>query len=127
MQLDQLISNSKIIVIQAEREDHVVVTATRVPIGDIRLEEWGWILSLSHKNNHAQDGLEELFDREGKHFPKLYSLKELKDYADQWECYEWEDAYKKQDEADISLHNTTVLAPSILEEKEILRHGSKRA
>ena len=121
MQLDKLISNPKVIVIQSERENQVVVTATRVPLGDIRLEEWGWILSLSHVNNHDQDGLEELSGRDGKHFPKLYSLDELKEYADQWQCTEWEDAYQKQNGADLSLQNTTVLAPSLSEKNEILK------
>jgi hypothetical protein len=60
-QLEEIISNPKAIVIQSvRRKDQAIVTATRVPLGDIRLEEWGWILTVSHKINHDQDGLEEL-------------------------------------------------------------------
>src|SRR6266566_2190297 len=122
--LEELISNPKVIAIRSVRgKDQAIVTATRVPLGDIRLEEWGWILSISHKHNHAQDGLEELFNRDGQHYPKLYSLDDLKGYADLWQCTEWEDVYQKLDDTDLALQATTVLAPSIAEEKENLKEA----
>ena len=35
--LEEIISNPKAIVIQSRRKDQAIVTATRVPLGDIRL------------------------------------------------------------------------------------------
>lgn len=124
-QLVEIISNPKAIVIQSvRRKDQAIVTATLVPLGDIRLEEWGWILSVSHKNNHDQDGLEELSNRVGgQRYPRLYTLDDLKGYADQWQCTEWEDVYQKRDEADLTSLTTTVLAPSIAEEKETIKNA----
>jgi hypothetical protein len=123
-QLEEIISNPKVIVIRSVRgNDLAIVTATRVPFGDIRLEEWGWILSISHKNNHSQDGLEELSGRNGNHYPKLYLPDDLKAYAAQWQCTEWEDVYQKKNEEDLTLTATTVLTPPLADDKENLNEA----
>ena len=68
--------------------------------------------------------MEELSNRDGgQRYPRLYTLDDLKGYADQWQCTEWEDFYNKRDETDLTSLTTTVLAPSIAEEKETIKNA----
>lgn len=83
--------------LHAPRKDGAVLIATRVPLGDVRLQSWGWILTLSNQSNPAQDDIDTLSDRSGKRYPKVYYLQEVQNYAEQWACSEWELGYHQDD------------------------------
>jgi hypothetical protein len=86
-------------VLRAPRKDGAVLIATRVPLGDVRLQNWGWVLALSNQSNPAQDDIDTLTDRSGKRYPKVYYLQEVQNYAELWACSEWELGYHHDDNA----------------------------
>lgn len=65
--------------------------ATRVPLGDVRLEQWGWILSLSYQNgNQEQNDIKVLQDNTGCRYTQVYSITDMLNYNERWDCDEWE-------------------------------------
>ncbi|GCE50456.1 hypothetical protein EI42_05851 [Thermosporothrix hazakensis] len=86
-------------VLHSVRKDGANVIATRVPLDDVRLQKWGWILSLSHGNEYQeQNDIDTLIDRSGKRYPKVYYLADILNYIEKWECRDWEIGYQKSDD-----------------------------
>ena len=82
-------------VIHTHRKDGATLLATRVPLDDIRLELWGWILSLSYKDGHRdQDDIETLQDQSGRKYPKVYQLTDIQNYIEEWRCTDWAVGYQ---------------------------------
>jgi hypothetical protein len=81
-------------VLHAPRKDGAVLIATRVPLGDVRLQKWGWILAVSNLNNPTEDDIETLTDNSGKRYPKVYYFNEVQNYAERWGCSEWQEGYQ---------------------------------
>lgn len=86
-------------VVHAPRKDGAVLIATRVPLGDVRLQGWGWILALSNQSDPTQNDIDTLTDRSGKRYPKVYYLQDVLNYAERWDCSDWEEGY--QDDGNI--------------------------
>jgi hypothetical protein len=81
-------------VLHTRRNDGVVIVATRVPLTDVRLQQWGWVLSQAYKvEQPSQDGFEGLIDSTGKRYSKIYTLIDMQHYIEQWGCKEWEVGY----------------------------------
>jgi hypothetical protein len=81
--------------IHTTRRDGALLTAIRVPVDDLRLNRFGWMLYVSHSDDSTyQDDIETLMDRSGQRFPKVYKLDELKAYAEKWECSDWQLGYQ---------------------------------
>jgi len=104
-------------VLHTRRSDGVVIIATRVPLGDIRLQKWGWILALSNKNELTEDDILTLTDNAGKRYPKVYRLEEVQNYAEPWGCIDWEEGY--EDDVIIPFLSKSQVLPN--EEREIER------
>ena len=82
-------------IIHAIRGDGATLTATRVPLDDLRLDRWGWMLFVSHKHGTSQ-GDEVLTLKDSVYnteFRKVYTLEELKKLAQEWQCNDWEEGY----------------------------------
>jgi hypothetical protein len=72
-------------VIHTTRPDGALLTAIRVPLDDLRLNRWGWMLYISQKDNPSiPSDLEALTDHAGQRYPKIYTLNEVKIYAAKW-------------------------------------------
>jgi|SRR6266496_1902167 len=91
---DELSSQSAYPITHSQRKDGAILTAIRVPIDDVRLDRWGWILTLSHKDgSYNQDDIATLQDNSGQRYPKVYTITELLHYIEKWGCDNWETGY----------------------------------
>ncbi len=81
--------------IHAIRGDGATLTATRVPLDDLRLDRWGWILFVSHKHGASEgDDVVTLKDNvDNTEFRKVYTFEELNELAQEWECSDWQEGY----------------------------------
>ena len=85
-------------VVHSQRKEGVTLIATRVPLDDIRLENWGWVLSLSQKDaRNDQDDIETLQDNAGRRYPRVYTLPDVQSYAEKWACTQWKMGYSNND------------------------------
>lgn len=81
-------------VLHTQRNDGVIIVATRVPLTDVRLQQWGWILSQAYKVEHtSQDEFDGLIDGAGKRYSKIHSLADMQYYIEKWKCQDWEVGY----------------------------------
>lgn len=81
-------------IICSKRKDGAILIATRIPLDDIRLERWGWILTLSSADGvPIEDDTGTLKNGAGRRFPKIYLLPDLQNYIEKWDCVEWEEGY----------------------------------
>lgn len=92
---EDIAHNSDAPIIHAYRKDGTTIIATRIPLDDVRLDRWGWILTLSYKDRNAeQDDLETLKDNAGRMYPKIYTLNDVQNYAEKWACTDWQAGYQ---------------------------------
>lgn len=81
-------------IIRSKRRDGAILIATRIPLDDVRLERWGWILTLSSIDGvPIEDDTDTLKNGAGRRFPKIYLLPDIQSYIEKWECLEWEEGY----------------------------------
>jgi hypothetical protein len=82
-------------VIHTTRSDGALLIAIRTPLGDVRLNRWGWILVVNGEEDSAnQSDIDILTARTGHNYARLYKLDELKAYAEKWQCTDWEEGYQ---------------------------------
>ena len=119
---EEIAINNDFPVVHAQRKDGVTLIATRVPLDDIRLELWGWVLSLSQKDaRNDQDDIETLQDNAGRRYPKVYTLPDVQSYAEKWACTEWEKGYS--DKSYVRDLNVDVI-PNDKTQEDVLRISS---
>jgi|SRR6266496_41867 len=105
----------------SQRKDGAILTAIKVPIDDVRLERWGWILTLSHKDgSYNQDDIATLQDNSGQRYPKVYTSTELLHYIEKWGCDNWETGYNSNKDR-IHLNRITVPLNTDLLQREMLQ------
>jgi virulence-associated protein VapD len=81
-------------VLHAKRNDKVTIVATRVPLADVRLQQWGWIITQAYTTEKPPlNGIECLLDNEGRRYPKIYTHTDMQAYVEQWGCRDWEAGY----------------------------------
>jgi hypothetical protein len=114
---DNIAIHSNYPVVFSKRNDDACLIATRVPLDDIRLENWGWILSLSYKDGSSNsDDIETLQDNLGKKYPKVYLLPDIQNYVEKWGCYEWEEWYPRNSNTNVRAKVTMPLSKPTLQE-----------
>lgn len=103
-------------VIRSKRSDDAVLIATRVPLDDIRLERWGWVLTIIPRDGRSdQNDIETLRDNAGRQFPKVYVQSDMQNYIERWTCTEWEEGYQQNGHYSLN-GNHASSAPQVLEE-----------
>src|SRR6266496_5831918 len=118
---DELSSQSAYPITHSQRKDGAILTAIKVPIDDVRLERWGWILTLSHKDgSYNQDDIATLQDNNGQRYPKIYTPIEIYNYTEKWGCNFWEVGYNSNGNKIHSTRITTPLNADMLQ-KEMLQ------
>ena len=91
---EELSQHTSYPVLHAQRKDEVVIVATRVPLADIRLQQWGWVLSQAYTiEQPSHNGFDGLVDGTGKKYSKIYTLSDMQHYIETWECKDWETGY----------------------------------
>lgn len=91
---EELSQHTSYPVLHTQRNDGIIIVATRIPLTDVRLQQWGWILSQAYKvEQPSQNGSEDLTDSGGKRYSKIYNFADMQHYIEQWGCKEWEVGY----------------------------------
>lgn len=108
-------------IIFSKRSDGIILTAIKIPIDDVRLERWGWILTLSNKGikTDVTDPLS-LKDNDQQLYPKIYTQAEVNNYNEKWGFDNWEVGYNQ---AETKIHSTRTTKPLSTEllQKDILQ------
>lgn len=103
-------------VIRSKRSDDAILIATRVPLDDIRLERWGWVLTVIPRDGRSdQNDIETLHDNAGRQFPKVYVQSDMQNYIERWTCGEWEEGYQQNGHYGLNGNHANP-APQVLEE-----------
>ncbi len=126
---DELARQGNCPVIHSQRSDEATLIATRVPIDDIRLERWGWVLTLIPKDGRTdQNDIETLRDNAGRQFPKVYLLKDMQTYCERWACTEWEEGYHNGHQTALAGSHTATSADILQEDvlKQLLGELQER-
>ncbi len=119
---DELALQGNCPVIHTQRRDEATLIATRIPLDDVRLERWGWILTLSHKDGRTdQDDLETLRDNAGRRYPKIYLPTDMKNYIEKWACTEWEEGYHTNGHQAVLARGITSPSVDIVREDVLLQ------
>ncbi|MBA2395573.1 MAG: hypothetical protein H0V70_22810 [Ktedonobacteraceae bacterium] len=117
----ELSSQSAISVIYSQGNNGTILTAIKVPRDDVRLEKWGWILSLSYKDGSAsQDEIFMLQGDNGQQYSKIFTSDEVGNYSEKHRYYAWEVGYYSQMNKIQSRRNTAPLDTDVLQ-KEMLQ------
>jgi len=81
-------------VIHSLRKDQATIIATRVPLTDLNLGKWGWVLTLIHQDGRIDSTDIPMFrDNAGRQYPKVYLFPDMQSYIEGWECTEWVEGY----------------------------------
>src|SRR2546429_6074431 len=118
---DELALQGEYPVVHSLRSDHATLIATRVPLTDIQMGRWGWVLTLNHRNGRTDsDDIAALRDNAGQQYPKVYSLSDMQNYIEKWGCAEWEEGYH-QNGHQLSLPKNTASSDADIVREDVLK------
>jgi uncharacterized membrane protein YphA (DoxX/SURF4 family) len=118
---DELALQGEYPVLHSLRSDHATLIATRVPLTDIGMGRWGWVLTLNHRNGRTDsDDIAALRDNTGQQYPKVYSLSDMQNYIEKWGCAEWEEGYH-QNGHQLSLPKNTTSSDAAIVREDVLK------
>jgi hypothetical protein len=125
---EELSQHTSYPVLHTQRNDGVITVATRVPLADVRLQQWGWILSQAYTvEQPSQNGFDGLIDGTGKRYSKIHTLSDMKHYVETWGCREWKAGYfsigrATNNRVTIHLEDKIVQEDTLKSHMEDLRH-----
>jgi len=91
---DELALQGEYPVVHSLRKDQATLIATRVPLTEMQVGRWGWVLTLNHRDGRTDsDDIATLRDNTGRQYPKVYLLTDMQNYIEKWGCTEWEEGY----------------------------------
>jgi hypothetical protein len=118
---DELALQGEYPVVHSLRKDQATLIATRVPLTDMQMGRWGWVLTLNHRNGRIDsDDIATLRDNTGRQYPKVYLLTDMQNYIEKWGCTEWEEGYH-QNGHQLALPRNMAAAGSDIVREDILK------